>query len=359
MVVKDWVEQAEILQHRAVGGFVSHCGWNSVTEAALYEYRVVATPPPNLDRSFSSSPKHAALSAAAAAENKKEEEELSAEENDVELHLRFLVRFTCTPGLPCTSRVPKTNELFTLCTLLFTIDAHGFFILPSVFVASSASEYSSTGPIRNAQDEEDVPRSMKAPTLYPAMVMPPIPLAPCLFAAVAAALVGIAQPFPDAGDSIFLRLLLFDGTLHLDFRNRLTIELKVDMVALHEKRLRKCLSKVKVHYSLQLKQILCVSSALRLVCCNALKNINVQTRTLAIGNDIAFDRIVGFQDLGSKDDFTARALENLLKRKGKHFLLASSYTWIQDSRDQYTKEHLDSVIDQYTKRMDSVTTVLF
>ncbi|KAG6497268.1 hypothetical protein ZIOFF_045166 [Zingiber officinale] len=33
--------------------------------------------------------------------------------------------------------------------------------------------------------------------------------------------------------------------------------------------------------------------------------------------------------------------------------------WIQDSRDQYTKERLDSVIDQYTKRLDSVTTVLF
>ncbi|XP_042433459.1 thioredoxin domain-containing protein PLP3B-like [Zingiber officinale] len=33
-------------------------------------------------------------------------------------------------------------------------------------------------------------------------------------------------------------------------------------------------------------------------------------------NGIAFDRIVGFQDLGSKDDFSARALENLLKRKG-------------------------------------------
>ncbi|KAH7683531.1 ATP binding protein [Dioscorea alata] len=33
-------------------------------------------------------------------------------------------------------------------------------------------------------------------------------------------------------------------------------------------------------------------------------------------NGIASDRIVGFQDLGSKDDFTTRALENLLKRKG-------------------------------------------
>ncbi|XP_042440474.1 thioredoxin domain-containing protein PLP3B-like isoform X1 [Zingiber officinale] len=36
----------------------------------------------------------------------------------------------------------------------------------------------------------------------------------------------------------------------------------------------------------------------------------------SLRNGIAFDRIVGFQDLGSKDDFTARALENLLKRKG-------------------------------------------
>lgn len=44
-------------------------------------------------------------------------------------------------------------------------------------------------------------------------------------------------------------------------------------------------------------------------------------------NGIAFDRIVGFQDLGSKDDFTIRALENLLKRKGKHFLIASSYIY--------------------------------
>lgn len=31
---------------------------------------------------------------------------------------------------------------------------------------------------------------------------------------------------------------------------------------------------------------------------------------------IAFDRIVGFQDLGAKDDFTMRTLENLLIRKG-------------------------------------------
>ncbi|XP_020571586.1 thioredoxin domain-containing protein PLP3A-like [Phalaenopsis equestris] len=33
-------------------------------------------------------------------------------------------------------------------------------------------------------------------------------------------------------------------------------------------------------------------------------------------NGIGFDRLVGFQDLGSKDDFTSGALEHLFKRKG-------------------------------------------
>jgi hypothetical protein len=31
---------------------------------------------------------------------------------------------------------------------------------------------------------------------------------------------------------------------------------------------------------------------------------------------IAADRLIGFQDLGSKDDFSTRALENILKMKG-------------------------------------------
>ncbi|KAI3713156.1 hypothetical protein L1987_71729 [Smallanthus sonchifolius] len=42
MVVKGWVDQEKILSHPAIRGFVSHCGWNSVMEAATRRIPMLA-----------------------------------------------------------------------------------------------------------------------------------------------------------------------------------------------------------------------------------------------------------------------------------------------------------------------------
>ncbi|KAM0010402.1 putative UDP-glucuronosyl/UDP-glucosyltransferase [Helianthus debilis subsp. tardiflorus] len=44
VVIKGWAPQEAILNHRAVGGFVSHCGWNSVLEAVLAGVMILAWP---------------------------------------------------------------------------------------------------------------------------------------------------------------------------------------------------------------------------------------------------------------------------------------------------------------------------
>ncbi|KAE8669495.1 putative UDP-glucosyl transferase 88A1 [Hibiscus syriacus] len=44
MVLKEWVNQQDVLGHSAIGGFVSHCGWNSVMEAARNGVPVLAWP---------------------------------------------------------------------------------------------------------------------------------------------------------------------------------------------------------------------------------------------------------------------------------------------------------------------------
>ncbi|XP_074266654.1 UDP-glycosyltransferase 708G1-like [Silene latifolia] len=44
LLVNKWIKQEQILSHRAIGGFISHCGWNSVTEAVWYSIPILAWP---------------------------------------------------------------------------------------------------------------------------------------------------------------------------------------------------------------------------------------------------------------------------------------------------------------------------
>lgn len=44
LVVKSWAPQVEVLSHEAVGGFVTHCGWNSVLEAIMARVPMIAWP---------------------------------------------------------------------------------------------------------------------------------------------------------------------------------------------------------------------------------------------------------------------------------------------------------------------------
>jgi hypothetical protein len=44
MVVRNWAPQGAILRHNSVGGFVTHCGWNSVLEAVCEGVPMIAWP---------------------------------------------------------------------------------------------------------------------------------------------------------------------------------------------------------------------------------------------------------------------------------------------------------------------------
>ncbi|CAI9777342.1 unnamed protein product [Fraxinus pennsylvanica] len=44
MLVKEWVDQREILEHSSVQGFLSHCGWNSVLESICANVPILAWP---------------------------------------------------------------------------------------------------------------------------------------------------------------------------------------------------------------------------------------------------------------------------------------------------------------------------
>ncbi|XVF46728.1 hypothetical protein PTKIN_Ptkin03bG0051600 [Pterospermum kingtungense] len=43
-MICEWVPQVEILAHKAIGGFVSHCGWNSILESLWYGVPIVTWP---------------------------------------------------------------------------------------------------------------------------------------------------------------------------------------------------------------------------------------------------------------------------------------------------------------------------
>ncbi|KAK9998390.1 hypothetical protein SO802_017993 [Lithocarpus litseifolius] len=44
MICSGWAPQVEILAHKAIGGFVSHCGWNSILESLWYGVPIVTWP---------------------------------------------------------------------------------------------------------------------------------------------------------------------------------------------------------------------------------------------------------------------------------------------------------------------------
>ena len=43
-IICEWIPQVEVLAHKAIGGFVSHCGWNSILESLWFGIPIVTWP---------------------------------------------------------------------------------------------------------------------------------------------------------------------------------------------------------------------------------------------------------------------------------------------------------------------------
>ena len=67
-----------------------------------------------------------------------------------------------------------------------------------------------------------------------------------------------------------------------------------------------------------------------------IKRITWKYTTISFRKGIAVDRLIGFQDMGGKDDFATRTLEALLIKKGKTFVQSNLlYYWVVLALNHY------------------------